>query len=39
MPFQPSQIWKHLSPELQRRITDELSAILQEVLYEQIPAW
>src|SRR5260370_19325026 len=36
MPFLPSQIWKRLSPELQRRITDELSSILQEVLYEQI---
>src|SRR6266487_1893848 len=36
MPFQPSQIWKRLSPELQRRISDELSSILQEVLYEHI---
>src|SRR5260370_4995084 len=36
MPSHPSQIWKRLTPELQRRITDELSAILQEVLYEQI---
>src|SRR5260370_40150661 len=36
MPFLPSQIWKRLSPELQRRISDELSSILQEVLYEHI---
>src|SRR5260370_36187924 len=36
MPFQPSQIWQRLTPELQRRLTDELSTILQEVLYEQI---
>ena len=32
-------IWGRLSPELQRQISDELSTILQEVLYEQIPAW
>jgi hypothetical protein len=38
MPFQPSEIWGRLSPELQRQISDELSTILQEVLYEQIPA-
>jgi hypothetical protein len=36
MPSRPSQIWNRLTPELQRRIPDELSAILQEVLYEQI---
>src|SRR5712692_4992865 len=36
MPFQPGEIWKRLSPELQRQITDELSTILQEVLHEQI---
>ena len=39
MPFQPNEIWKRLLPELQRQISDELSMILQEVLYEQIPAW
>ena len=37
--IQPSEIWGRLSPELQRQISDELSTILQEVLYEQIPAW
>jgi hypothetical protein len=36
MPFQPNEIWQRLSPELQRQISDELSTILQEVLYEQI---
>ena len=39
MPFQPNEIWKRLLPDLQRQISDELSTILQEVLYEQIPAW
>ena len=39
MPFQPNEIWKRLLPELQRQISDELSMILQEVLYEQIPTW
>ena len=36
MPFHPSEIWEHLSPELQCQITSELSTILQEVLNEQI---
>jgi hypothetical protein len=39
MPFQPNEIWKRLLPELQQQISEELSTILQEVLYEQIPAW
>jgi hypothetical protein len=36
MPFQPNAIWKRLPLALQRQITDDLSLMLQEVLYEQI---
>jgi hypothetical protein len=39
MPCQPNEIWNRLPLALQRQISDELSSILQEVLYEQIPAW
>jgi hypothetical protein len=39
MPFQPNEIWKRLPVALPCQISDELSTILQEVRYEQIPAW
>lgn len=36
MPHHPSLIWEHLSPDLQQRIKDDLSSILQEALDEYI---
>src|SRR5258708_3428895 len=38
MPSHSSEIWRRLPPTVQRQIHNELSTILQEVLYEQIRA-
>src|SRR3712207_8187069 len=36
MPSRPAEIWHHLSPELRARICDDLVAICQEVIRDQL---
>jgi hypothetical protein len=36
MSIEPAALWSRLSPRLQAQIHEELTAILQEVIYEQL---
>jgi len=36
MSIHPADIWEHVSPELQQRITDDLSSIFQEIIHDYI---
>jgi hypothetical protein len=39
MPTRPADVWSHLPRSLRVQIGDDLAAILQEVIHEQLRVW
>jgi hypothetical protein len=38
MSYRPEEVWGHWPPQLQRQVVEDLTAVLQEVIHEQIRA-